>query len=163
MLEVEIHSFLSLLFQVKELVVKTSSLYVTTLFPLCTWQYTQETSKLKIQILTVSVMLCFQDVPEGTGSLHWLPRISGPLLFREGERFLSGIWICCEIMRIESCIFAICFCSVKMKDLQIYEAYCQNKPRSESLWRQCSDCAFFQVTSAAFLFFFFSQQTKATN
>uniref|UniRef100_A0A3Q2R0R8 Mcf.2 cell line derived transforming sequence-like a n=1 Tax=Fundulus heteroclitus TaxID=8078 RepID=A0A3Q2R0R8_FUNHE len=28
--------------------------------------------------------------------------------------------------------------------LQIYEAYCQNKPRSESLWRQCSDCAFFQ-------------------
>ncbi|XP_039998245.1 guanine nucleotide exchange factor DBS isoform X1 [Xiphias gladius] len=32
----------------------------------------------------------------------------------------------------------------QMKDLQIYEAYCQNKPRSESLWRQCSDCAFFQ-------------------
>ncbi|XP_049919550.1 guanine nucleotide exchange factor DBS isoform X5 [Epinephelus moara] len=32
----------------------------------------------------------------------------------------------------------------RMKDLQIYEAYCQNKPRSESLWRQCSDCAFFQ-------------------
>uniref|UniRef100_A0A8C6PF37 MCF.2 cell line derived transforming sequence like n=1 Tax=Nothobranchius furzeri TaxID=105023 RepID=A0A8C6PF37_NOTFU len=32
----------------------------------------------------------------------------------------------------------------RMKDLQIYEAYCQNKPRSEILWRQCSDCAFFQ-------------------
>ncbi|XP_037552490.1 guanine nucleotide exchange factor DBS [Nematolebias whitei] len=32
----------------------------------------------------------------------------------------------------------------RMEDLQIYEAYCQNKPRSESLWRQCSDCAFFQ-------------------
>lgn len=32
----------------------------------------------------------------------------------------------------------------RMKDLQIYEAYCQNKPRSESLWRQYSDCAFFQ-------------------
>lgn len=32
----------------------------------------------------------------------------------------------------------------RMKDLQIYEAYCQNKPRSESLWRQFSDCAFFQ-------------------
>uniref|UniRef100_A0AAZ3QS92 Uncharacterized protein n=1 Tax=Oncorhynchus tshawytscha TaxID=74940 RepID=A0AAZ3QS92_ONCTS len=31
-----------------------------------------------------------------------------------------------------------------MGDLQIYEKYCQNKPRSESLWRQCSDCAFFQ-------------------
>lgn len=34
----------------------------------------------------------------------------------------------------------------RMGDLQIYEKYCQNKPRSESLWRQCSDCAFFQVT-----------------
>ncbi|KAM9396599.1 guanine nucleotide exchange factor DBS isoform 15-T15 [Salvelinus alpinus] len=32
----------------------------------------------------------------------------------------------------------------RMGDLQIYEKYCQNKPRSESLWRQCSDCAFFQ-------------------
>lgn len=32
----------------------------------------------------------------------------------------------------------------RMADLQIYEKYCHNKPRSESLWRQCSDCAFFQ-------------------
>ncbi|XP_048090534.1 guanine nucleotide exchange factor DBS isoform X16 [Alosa alosa] len=32
----------------------------------------------------------------------------------------------------------------RMADLQIYEKYCQNKPRSESLWRQCSDCTFFQ-------------------
>ncbi|XP_075056133.1 guanine nucleotide exchange factor DBS isoform X3 [Mixophyes fleayi] len=32
----------------------------------------------------------------------------------------------------------------RMEDLQIYEKYCQNKPRSESLWRQCSDAAFFQ-------------------
>ncbi|XP_062865453.1 guanine nucleotide exchange factor DBS isoform X3 [Trichomycterus rosablanca] len=32
----------------------------------------------------------------------------------------------------------------RMTDLEIYEKYCQNKPRSESLWRQCSDCAFFQ-------------------
>ncbi|KAF5909222.1 guanine nucleotide exchange factor DBS isoform X3, partial [Clarias magur] len=32
----------------------------------------------------------------------------------------------------------------RMTDLQIYEKYCQNKPRSESLWRQFSDCAFFQ-------------------
>lgn len=39
-----------------------------------------------------------------------------------------------------------------MKDLQIYEAYCQNKPRSESLWRQCSDCAFFQVAPLTFCF-----------
>ncbi|XP_051563973.1 guanine nucleotide exchange factor DBS-like isoform X2 [Myxocyprinus asiaticus] len=31
-----------------------------------------------------------------------------------------------------------------MGELQIYEKYCHNKPRSESLWRQCLDCAFFQ-------------------
>ncbi|XP_008171437.2 guanine nucleotide exchange factor DBS isoform X23 [Chrysemys picta bellii] len=32
----------------------------------------------------------------------------------------------------------------RMEDFQIYEKYCQNKPRSESLWRQFSDSAFFQ-------------------
>ncbi|XP_077393626.1 guanine nucleotide exchange factor DBS isoform X7 [Festucalex cinctus] len=32
----------------------------------------------------------------------------------------------------------------RMTDLQIYEKYCHNKPRSESLWRQCSDSVFFQ-------------------
>ncbi|XP_051473496.1 guanine nucleotide exchange factor DBS isoform X1 [Apus apus] len=32
----------------------------------------------------------------------------------------------------------------QMEDFQIYEKYCQNKPRSESLWRQFSDSAFFQ-------------------
>ena len=37
-----------------------------------------------------------------------------------------------------------------MSDLQIYEKYCHNKPRSESLWRQCSDCAFFQVDRQEF-------------
>uniref|UniRef100_A0A8B9R1E0 MCF.2 cell line derived transforming sequence like n=1 Tax=Anas platyrhynchos TaxID=8839 RepID=A0A8B9R1E0_ANAPL len=33
----------------------------------------------------------------------------------------------------------------QMEDFQIYEKYCQNKPRSESLWRQFSDSVFFQV------------------
>uniref|UniRef100_A0A8C5M2H6 MCF.2 cell line derived transforming sequence-like 2 n=1 Tax=Leptobrachium leishanense TaxID=445787 RepID=A0A8C5M2H6_9ANUR len=36
-------------------------------------------------------------------------------------------------------------CFLKRKeDLQIYEKYCQNKPRSESLWRQCGESIFFQ-------------------
>ncbi|MGH0125353.1 UNVERIFIED_CONTAM: hypothetical protein FKN15_023494 [Acipenser sinensis] len=36
-------------------------------------------------------------------------------------------------------------CFLKRKeDLQIYEKYCQNKPRSEALWRQCGDSQFFQ-------------------
>uniref|UniRef100_A0AAZ3R394 MCF.2 cell line derived transforming sequence a n=1 Tax=Oncorhynchus tshawytscha TaxID=74940 RepID=A0AAZ3R394_ONCTS len=30
------------------------------------------------------------------------------------------------------------------ENFKVYECYCQNKPRSESLWRQYSDCAFFQ-------------------
>ncbi|XP_018422562.1 PREDICTED: probable guanine nucleotide exchange factor MCF2L2 [Nanorana parkeri] len=36
-------------------------------------------------------------------------------------------------------------CFLKRKeDLQIYEKYCQNKPRSEALWRQCAESIFFQ-------------------
>lgn len=31
------------------------------------------------------------------------------------------------------------------EELQVYEKYCQNKPRSEVLWRQCGDSLFFQV------------------
>uniref|UniRef100_A0A672UQU2 MCF.2 cell line derived transforming sequence-like 2 n=2 Tax=Neoaves TaxID=3078114 RepID=A0A672UQU2_STRHB len=49
----------------------------------------------------------------------------------------------------ENCIenpelLARCFLKRK-EDLQIYEKYCQNKPRSEALWRQCGDSIFFQV------------------
>uniref|UniRef100_A0A803SUR9 MCF.2 cell line derived transforming sequence-like 2 n=1 Tax=Anolis carolinensis TaxID=28377 RepID=A0A803SUR9_ANOCA len=33
---------------------------------------------------------------------------------------------------------------LQKEDLQIYEKYCQNKPRSEALWRQCGDSLFFQ-------------------
>uniref|UniRef100_A0A671VK00 MCF.2 cell line derived transforming sequence b n=1 Tax=Sparus aurata TaxID=8175 RepID=A0A671VK00_SPAAU len=36
-----------------------------------------------------------------------------------------------------------CFVQRKEK-FQVYERYCQNKPRSELLWRQCSDSPFFQ-------------------
>ncbi|XP_029586466.1 proto-oncogene DBL isoform X3 [Salmo trutta] len=36
-----------------------------------------------------------------------------------------------------------CFLERK-ENFKVYACYCQNKPRSESLWRQYSDCAFFQ-------------------
>uniref|UniRef100_A0A8C7Q4G7 DH domain-containing protein n=1 Tax=Oncorhynchus mykiss TaxID=8022 RepID=A0A8C7Q4G7_ONCMY len=36
-----------------------------------------------------------------------------------------------------------CFLERK-ENFKVYECYCQNKPRSESLWRQYSDCDFFQ-------------------
>ncbi|XP_067853422.1 proto-oncogene DBL isoform X2 [Heptranchias perlo] len=36
-------------------------------------------------------------------------------------------------------------CFLERRDnFQMYVKYCQNKPRSEYLWRQCSDCPFFQ-------------------
>ncbi|XP_055370562.1 proto-oncogene DBL isoform X2 [Betta splendens] len=36
-----------------------------------------------------------------------------------------------------------CFLQRKEK-FKVYERYCQNKPRSDLLWRQCSDSSFFQ-------------------
>uniref|UniRef100_A0A3P9MNZ1 MCF.2 cell line derived transforming sequence n=1 Tax=Oryzias latipes TaxID=8090 RepID=A0A3P9MNZ1_ORYLA len=49
---------------------------------------------------------------------------------------------------LEGCLEApervgACFLQRK-ESFQMYECYCQNKPRSESLWRQFSDCSFFQ-------------------
>lgn len=35
---------------------------------------------------------------------------------------------------------------LQKESFQMYECYCQNKPRSEALWRQFSDCAFFLVS-----------------
>ncbi|XP_051541848.1 proto-oncogene DBL-like isoform X1 [Myxocyprinus asiaticus] len=32
----------------------------------------------------------------------------------------------------------------RKEHFQVYERYCQNKPRSDTLWRQCSDSAFIQ-------------------
>ncbi|XP_065545591.1 proto-oncogene DBL isoform X2 [Lathamus discolor] len=49
---------------------------------------------------------------------------------------------------LESCLGAperVGFCFLdRREDFQMYEKYCQNKPRSESLWRQCSESIFFQ-------------------
>lgn len=38
----------------------------------------------------------------------------------------------------------------QLEEFQMYEKYCQNKPRSESVWRQCADCPFFQVRPGSF-------------
>ncbi|KFV86412.1 Proto-oncogene DBL, partial [Struthio camelus australis] len=49
---------------------------------------------------------------------------------------------------LEGCLGAperVGFCFLdRREDFQMYEKYCQNKPRSESLWRQCSESTFFQ-------------------
>ncbi|KAM4770703.1 putative guanine nucleotide exchange factor MCF2L2 [Rhinophrynus dorsalis] len=52
------------------------------------------------------------------------------------------------LKELENCIentdsLGRCFLKRK-EDLQIYEKYCQNKPRSEAIWRQCAESIFFQ-------------------
>nr|XP_060612422.1 proto-oncogene DBL isoform X2 [Anolis sagrei ordinatus] len=49
---------------------------------------------------------------------------------------------------LESCLEApekVGYCFLERReDFQMYEKYCQNKPRSELLWRQCAESVFFQ-------------------
>ncbi|XP_037837071.1 guanine nucleotide exchange factor DBS isoform X4 [Kryptolebias marmoratus] len=52
------------------------------------------------------------------------------------------------LLELENCaekpeLVGSCFLKRK-EELQVYEKYCQNKPRSEVLWRQCGDSLFFQ-------------------
>ncbi|KAM4739688.1 guanine nucleotide exchange factor DBS [Anableps anableps] len=52
------------------------------------------------------------------------------------------------LMELENCVenpelVGTCFLKRK-EELQVYEKYCQNKPRSEVVWRQCGDSLFFQ-------------------
>ncbi|XP_051540306.1 proto-oncogene DBL-like isoform X1 [Myxocyprinus asiaticus] len=59
-------------------------------------------------------------------------------------KFHSGIFL----QDIESCLetperVGARFLARK-ENFQVYERYCQNKPRSDALWRQCSDSAFIQ-------------------
>lgn len=44
-------------------------------------------------------------------------------------------------------MFKCTFVCEQKEKFQVYERYCQNKPRSELLWRQCADSLFFQVVA----------------
>uniref|UniRef100_A0A671MZ55 Guanine nucleotide exchange factor DBS-like n=1 Tax=Sinocyclocheilus anshuiensis TaxID=1608454 RepID=A0A671MZ55_9TELE len=88
----------------------------------------------------VEELLC---VLEGYGAemdnpamAHLIPNT---LLHKKDILFVIPLCVCFNYPEL----VGRCFLE-RMTDLQIYEKYCQNKPRSESLWRQCSDCAFFQ-------------------
>ncbi|XP_031427553.1 proto-oncogene DBL isoform X2 [Clupea harengus] len=53
--------------------------------------------------------------------------------------FLQDLESCLEIPeRVGACFLE------RTENFKVYERYCQNKPRSESLWRQSSDSVFFQ-------------------
>ncbi|XP_053846132.1 proto-oncogene DBL isoform X1 [Vidua macroura] len=49
-----------------------------------------------------------------------------------------------ELIETERVYVEELFTVLTREDFQMYEKYCQNKPRSESLWRQCSESSFFQ-------------------
>ncbi|XP_069749640.1 proto-oncogene DBL isoform X2 [Narcine bancroftii] len=53
--------------------------------------------------------------------------------------FLNDLQNCTTMPeRVGSCFLE------RRENFQMYMKYCQNKPRSEDVWRRCSDCPFFQ-------------------
>uniref|UniRef100_A0A3Q3E166 MCF.2 cell line derived transforming sequence-like 2 n=1 Tax=Labrus bergylta TaxID=56723 RepID=A0A3Q3E166_9LABR len=62
-----------------------------------------------------------------------------PEIYEFERTFLKELENCAEKPEL----VGTCFLKRK-EELQVYEKYCQNKPRSEVLWRQCGDSLFFQ-------------------
>nr|XP_057942736.1 proto-oncogene DBL isoform X2 [Doryrhamphus excisus] len=107
------------------------------------------TEKIYVDEL-LAVLLGYRAEMEDPSMSHLLP----PLLVSQKDILFGNMP---EIYQFHSRIFlqdlqrcldtpervGECFLLRKEK-FQVYERYCQNKPRSESLWRQCSDSAFFQ-------------------
>ncbi|XP_062289197.1 proto-oncogene DBL [Scomber scombrus] len=98
----------------------------------------------------LSVLLGYRAEMEDPSMSNLLPsalRSQKDILFGnmpEIYQFHSRIFL----QDLQSCLetperVGACFLQRKEK-FQVYERYCQNKPRSELLWRQCSDSPFFQ-------------------
>ncbi|XP_042286553.1 proto-oncogene DBL isoform X2 [Thunnus albacares] len=98
----------------------------------------------------LSVLLGYRAEMEDPSMSNLLPpalRSQKDILFGnmpEIYQFHSRIFL----QDLQSCLetperVGACFLQRKGK-FKVYERYCQNKPRSELLWRQCSDSPFFQ-------------------
>ncbi|KAI9548219.1 hypothetical protein NQZ68_010438 [Dissostichus eleginoides] len=98
----------------------------------------------------LSVLLGYRAVMEDPSMSNLLPsalRSQKDVLFGnmpEIYQFHSRIFF----QDLQSCLetperVGACFLQRKQK-FQVYQRYCQNKPRSELLWRQCSDSTFFK-------------------
>ncbi|XP_056239333.1 proto-oncogene DBL isoform X3 [Seriola aureovittata] len=107
-----------------------------------------ETERIYVEEL-LSVLLGYRaemDNPALWGLLPPILRSKRDILFGnmpEIYNFHSRVFL----QDLEGCLEApegvgACFLERK-ESFQIYECYCQNKPRSEALLRQFSDCAFF--------------------
>ncbi|KAG7465094.1 hypothetical protein MATL_G00172600 [Megalops atlanticus] len=108
-----------------------------------------ETERIYVDEL-LSVLLGYRaemDNPALSGLLPPTLRNKRDILFGnmpEIYNFHSRIFL----QALEGCLdtpegVGACFLQRK-ENFQVYERYCQNKPQSELLWRQYSDCAFFQ-------------------
>ncbi|XP_076875627.1 proto-oncogene DBL isoform X2 [Brachyhypopomus gauderio] len=108
-----------------------------------------ETEKIYVEEL-LSVLLGYRAEMDNPALSHILPtqlRNKKEVLFGnlpEIYKFHSRIFV----QDLESCVenperVGACFLERK-ENFQVYERYCQNKPVSEALWRQCSDSRFFQ-------------------
>ncbi|XP_035391572.1 LOW QUALITY PROTEIN: proto-oncogene DBL [Electrophorus electricus] len=108
-----------------------------------------ETEKIYVEEL-LSVLLGYRAEMDNSALSHILPsqlHNKKDVLFGnlpEIYKFHSRIFV----QDLESCVesperVGACFLERK-ENFQVYERYCQNKPRSEALWRQCSESRFFQ-------------------
>uniref|UniRef100_A0A669E0Z6 MCF.2 cell line derived transforming sequence n=1 Tax=Oreochromis niloticus TaxID=8128 RepID=A0A669E0Z6_ORENI len=107
-----------------------------------------ETERIYVEEL-LSVLLGYRaemDNPALSGVLPPILRSKRDILFGnmpEIYNFHSRVFL----QDLEGCLEApegvgACFLERK-ESFQMYESYCQNKLRSEALWRQFSDCGFF--------------------
>nr|XP_043895415.1 proto-oncogene DBL isoform X1 [Solea senegalensis] len=108
-----------------------------------------DTERIYVEEL-LSVLLGYRaemDNPPLSGLLTPILRSKRDVLFGnmpEIYNFHSRVFL----QDLEGCLEApegVGACFLKRKEsFQMYECYCQNKPRSDALWKQFSDCAFFQ-------------------
>ncbi|XP_053329711.1 proto-oncogene DBL [Spea bombifrons] len=108
-----------------------------------------ETERIYVEEL-YTVLLGYRSEMENPTMTHFMPqtlRNTKNILFGnmpEIYEFHNKIFL----QSLQNCIGApekVGFCFLERReDFQMYEKYCQNKPRSDSLWRQFSDSVFFQ-------------------
>ncbi|CAI9537384.1 unnamed protein product [Staurois parvus] len=108
-----------------------------------------ETERIYVEEL-YTILLGYRSEMENPAMIRLMPpslRNTKNILFGnmpEIYEFHNKIFL----LSLESCIEAperVGFCFLERReDFQMYEKYCQNKPRSDSLWRQFADSAFFQ-------------------
>ncbi|KAM6924206.1 proto-oncogene DBL [Xenentodon cancila] len=108
-----------------------------------------ETERIYVEEL-LSVLMGYRaemDNPALAGLLPPILRSKRDILFGNmpeiynfhSRVFLQDLEGCLEAPERVGAIFL-----ERKESFQMYECYCQNKPRSEALWRQFSDCGFFQ-------------------